>query len=161
MEQTILTCDMGTETLPLEILIIDDNPGDVELIREVFTMSPLPKNLHVATDGEKALDFLYRRGNYTGVPRPDFTLLDLNLPRCDGRQVLAEIKEKDELMDIPVVVFTTSQAVEDVQTSYFNHINCFITKPIDLDEYIDRIQAVERFWLARLAREKNERADGK
>lgn len=155
MELAIKTYGMEPVERLLDILIVDDNPGDVELIREIFRMSPLRKNLHVVSDGEQALDFLYRRGAHTGAPRPDFILLDLNLPRRDGRQVLAEIKDDPGLQDIPVVVFTTSQAEEDVQTSYINHINCFITKPIDLDEYIDRLQAVERFWLARLHKEKN------
>ena len=133
---------------PVEILLVEDNPGDVRLTREALKDAKVLNNLSVVGDGEEALDFLHRRGRYSSAPRPDLILLDLNLPRKDGREVLEEIKKDDALMVIPVVVLTTSKAEEDVVRSYKLHANCYIPKPVDFDRFMEVIRQLENFWLA-------------
>lgn len=128
------------------ILLVEDNPGDVRLMREVFKESGIERSLHVVGDGVEAIAFLRRRGNYSGVPRPDLILLDLNLPRKSGGEVLAEIKSDIDLKSIPVVIFTTSKSEEDIRTCYALNANCYITKPSDLDEFIAVVKAIENFW---------------
>lgn len=133
---------------PINILLVEDNPGDADLAREALESSKLNNKLHVVDDGEKAMSFLRRTGSYAEVPRPDLILLDLNLPKKDGRQVLAEIKMDDDLKRIPVVILTTSQAEEDVIKSYNLHANCYITKPIDLNQFLHVVRSIEDFWLS-------------
>ena len=133
---------------PIEILLVEDNPGDADLAREALESSKINNRLHGVGDGEKAMAFLFRKGEYSGVPRPDLILLDLNLPKKDGRQVLAEIKEDDNLKRIPVVILTTSRAEEDVLKSYNLHANCYITKPIDLHQFLHVVKCIEEFWLS-------------
>jgi two-component system, chemotaxis family, response regulator Rcp1 len=133
---------------PIEILLVEDNPGDADLAREALDGSKFNNALHVVDDGEKAMAFLRREGPYADMPRPDLILLDLNLPRKDGREVLAEIKADDYLKRIPVVILTTSKAEEDVIKSYNLHANCYITKPIDLNQFLDVVRAIEDFWLS-------------
>jgi chemotaxis family two-component system response regulator Rcp1 len=132
---------------PIEILLVEDNPGDVRLTREAFLEGNLDSHLSVAPDGVEALAFLRREGPYGDVARPDMILLDLNLPKMDGREVLAEIKSDDNLRRIPVVILTTSRAEQDVYRSYDLHANCYITKPVDLDQFISVVRSIEDFWL--------------
>jgi len=132
---------------PVEILLVEDNPGDVRLTREALKEGKVYNNLHWAKDGVEALEFLKRQGRHADAPRPDIILLDLNLPKKDGREVLAVIKTDDELKHIPVVVLTTSQAEEDVLKSYALHANCYVTKPVDLDKFIQVVHSIDRFWL--------------
>lgn len=132
---------------PVEILLVEDNPGDARLAKEALKDSKLKNNLHIVIDGVEAMNFLEKKGEYKDVPKPDLILLDLNLPKKDGREVLAEIKSNDKLRTIPVVVLTISQAEEDILKSYNLHANCFITKPIDLDQFIKVVQSIEDFWL--------------
>jgi chemotaxis family two-component system response regulator Rcp1 len=134
-------------TRPVEILLVEDNPGDVRLTIEALRDAKVRNNLHVARDGVEAMAFLRREGPYANAPRPDLILLDLNLPRKDGREVLAEIKADARLRAIPVVVLTTSAAERDVVQSYNLHANCYITKPVDLDQFIAVIRSIEEFWL--------------
>jgi len=133
--------------IAVEILLVEDNPGDVRLAQEALRDSKILNNVHVAEDGAEAMDFLHRQGKYARSPRPDLVLLDLNLPRKDGRQVLAEIKADDALKRIPVVILTTSKAEEDIVRSYDLHANCYITKPIDLEQFMRVVKAIEDFWL--------------
>ncbi len=133
---------------PIDILLVEDNPGDADLAREALEDTKLHNRLHVVDDGEKALAFLRRQGAYAGVPRPDLILLDLNLPRKDGREVLAEIKTDDHLKRIPVVILTTSRAEEDVLKTYNLHANCYISKPIDLNQFMRVVKSIEDFWLS-------------
>jgi two-component system response regulator len=138
---------LDTSGRPVEILLVEDNPGDVRLTREALKENRLRVNLHTAKDGVEALSFLRREGQNAGMPRPDIILLDLNLPRKDGREVLAEIKADKELKRIPVVILTTSQAEEDIIKTYNSHANCYVTKPVDLDQFIKVVQSIETFWL--------------
>ncbi len=131
----------------IEILMVEDNPGDVRLTREALKGGKVLNQLHVVEDGVAALDFLYRRPPHQNAPRPDLILLDLNLPKMDGREVLATIKSDDSLKVIPVVVLTTSQAEEDVLRAYRLNANCYVTKPVDLHQFNRIVQAVEEFWL--------------
>ncbi len=131
---------------PIEILLVEDNLGDVDLTREVLIESKVSNNLSVVVDGEQAMDYLLQKGVYAGVARPDLVLLDLNLPRKDGREVLEEIKSHSSLRTIPVVILTTSRAEEDVVKTYHHHANCYITKPVDLDQFIAVVKAIEDFW---------------
>jgi chemotaxis family two-component system response regulator Rcp1 len=131
---------MRTEAI--EILLIEDNPADVYLIREAFKLGAIPKRLSVATDGEEALEVLF-----TNARRPDLILLDLNLPKVDGRQVLEAIKSHGDLKQIPVLVLSTSDSERDVISAYEHHANCYLTKPGDLDQFLDIVQAVEEYWL--------------
>jgi two-component system, chemotaxis family, response regulator Rcp1 len=138
----------GLEALrPIEILMVEDNPGDVRLTREALKGGKVLNQLHVVEDGVAALDFLYRRAPHQNAIRPDLILLDLNLPKMDGRQVLATIKSDDSLKLIPVVVLTTSQAEEDVLRAYRLSANCYVTKPVDLHQFNRIVQAIEQFWL--------------
>lgn len=132
---------------PIEILLIEDNPGDARLATEALREAKVHNNLHWVADGEEALAFLRREGNHAAAPRPDLILLDLNLPRKDGRQVLTEIKAHERWKRIPVVVLTTSQAEEDVLKVYNLNANCFITKPVDLDQFMKVVKTIEDFWL--------------
>jgi CheY-like chemotaxis protein len=133
---------------PIEILLVEDNPGDVELTREALENSKVLNKLWVAEDGEAALAFLRREGKYADAARPDLILLDLNLPKIDGREVLAEIKNDEDLKRIPVVVLTTSKAEEDVLKSYNLHANCYITKPIDFSQFSRVVKSIKEFWLS-------------
>jgi chemotaxis family two-component system response regulator Rcp1 len=132
----------------IEILLVEDNEGDARLTLEVFKEGRVTNNLSVARDGVEALAFLRREGRYANAPQPDLILLDLNLPRKDGREVLAEIKEDERLKRIPVVVLTTSGAQEDIAKAYGHHANCYITKPVDLDQFLRVVQSIESFWLS-------------
>jgi chemotaxis family two-component system response regulator Rcp1 len=132
---------------PIEILLIEDNPGDVDLTKEALQEAKVRNRLHVVDDGAKAVDFLYKRGAYADVPRPDIVLLDLNLPKKDGRQVLEEVKADPQLAEIPVVILTTSQAEEDIIRSYQLHANCYITKPVDFKQFMHVVKSIEEFWL--------------
>ena len=142
-----MTNDTINMIKPIEILLVEDNPGDVDLTREALEGGKLRNNLHVVGDGEEAMAFLRKKGKHAGAPRPGLVLLDLNLPKKNGREVLAEIKTDDHLKRIPVVVLTTSQAEEDIAKSYNLHANCYITKPIELGHFIKVVQAIEEFWL--------------
>jgi CheY-like chemotaxis protein len=133
---------------PIDILLVEDNPGDIDLAKEALGMGKLHNTLHVVQDGVAALEFLRKKGNYAVVPRPDLIILDLNLPKKDGREVLAEIKEDATLKRIPVVVLTTSRAEEDVLKTYNLHANCFITKPLDMKQFLHVVQSIEEFWLS-------------
>ncbi|GAB3120815.1 response regulator [Novispirillum itersonii subsp. nipponicum] len=130
----------------IEILLVEDNPGDARLAAEAFKEGTIPTHLHVASDGIEAMAFLRRQGRHESAPRPDLILLDLNLPRKDGREVLAEIKEDPALRRIPVIVLTTSQAESDVSRAYDLHANCYIVKPVDFDRFIDVVKGIEDFW---------------
>ena len=132
----------------VEILLVEDNPGDVRLTKEAFREGRIENNLHVVTDGVEALDFLHRRGDHADAPRPDIVLLDLNLPRKNGDDVLAEIKADEDLQSIPVIVLTSSSAEEDVARSYELHANAYLTKPVDPNAFIDTIQSFEQFWFS-------------
>ena len=132
---------------PIEILLVEDNPADVRLTQEALREGKVKNSLNVARDGAEALAFLRREGPYSGAPRPDLILLDLNLPKKDGREVLAEIKADDELKMIPVVVLTTSSAELDILKSYSLHANCYITKPVDLEQFVTVVKAIDDFWL--------------
>jgi chemotaxis family two-component system response regulator Rcp1 len=132
---------------PVEILLVEDNPGDVRLTQEALKEGKVYNTLHWAKDGVEALEFLKRQGKHAKAPRPDIILLDLNLPKKDGREVLAQIKKDSELKQIPVVVLTTSEAEEDVLKSYELHANCYVTKPVDLEKFIHVVQSIDRFWL--------------
>ena len=130
-----------------QILLVEDNPGDVRLTIEALREGRIANRLHVAGDGEEAMAFVRREGVHRGVPRPDVILLDLNLPRKDGREVLAELKADPDLHRIPVIVLTTSSAEADVLRSYDLHANCYISKPIGYDEFIGAVRSMENFWL--------------
>lgn len=132
---------------PVDILLVEDNPADVRLTIEALKESRVLTNLHVVNDGVAAMAFLRREGEYKNAPHPDLVLLDLNLPRKDGRAVLAEVKGDPELMRIPVAVLTTSQAEEDVLRSYDLHANCYVTKPVDLDQFMHVVRTINEFWL--------------
>ncbi|MBU4277575.1 MAG: response regulator [Proteobacteria bacterium] len=132
---------------PVNILLVEDNPGDARLAQEALKENKVANTLHWVDDGVKALEFLRQQGPYADAPRPDVILLDLNLPRKDGREVLAEIKDDPDLKRIPVVVLTVSQAEEDILRTYDLHANCYITKPLDLDRFLEVVQQVENFWL--------------
>lgn len=132
---------------PIDILLVEDSPGDADLAREALEETKVRNRLHVVKDGEEAMEFLHRRGAHRDAPRPGLILLDLNLPKKDGRQVLAEIKADDSLKRIPVVILTISKEEEDVLRSYNLHANCFITKPIDLNQFLKVVKSIEEFWL--------------
>ena len=134
--------------IPFIILLVEDNPGDVRLTQEAFKESKFFHKLYVTKDGEEALDFLNQKGEFQYVPLPDLILLDLNLPKKSGREVLAEIKNDPNLKHIPVVVLTTSEADEDVLNSYKLHANCYITKPVEFDKFLDIVKKIEDFWLS-------------
>jgi CheY-like chemotaxis protein len=132
---------------PIEVLLVEDDPGDVLLIREAFEDNKVANRLHVVADGVEAIEFMRQSGEHAEAPRPDLVLLDLNLPRKDGREVLAEVKNDDELRSIPVVVLTTSQAEEDVLRSYDLHANAYVTKPVDFDRFIEVVRQIDEFFV--------------
>ncbi|MBB0242875.1 response regulator [Streptomyces alkaliphilus] len=132
---------------PIDVLLVEDDPGDELMTREAFEDNKIGNTLHVVRDGEEALDFLYRRGAHPDAPRPDLILLDLNLPKYDGRQVLQQIKSDAELAHIPVVVLTTSAAEEDILRSYKLHANAYVTKPVDLDQFIAAVRQIDDFFV--------------
>jgi len=132
---------------PIELLLVEDNPADVRLTVEVFKDSRITNHISVVTDGVEAMDFLRKKGTYAGEARPDLVLLDLNLPRKDGREVLSELKADPELKTIPVIVLTTSDADQDVWKAYDSGVNSYITKPVDLDQFIRIFRTIEDFWL--------------
>ena len=132
---------------PIEILLVEDNAADVRLTEEALREGKVRNNLHVARDGMEALEFLKRQGKHAKATRPDLILLDLNLPRRDGREVLAEIKDDPDLKMIPVVVLTTSSAEADILKSYKLHANCYITKPVDLEQFVSVVKSIDDFWL--------------
>lgn len=131
---------------PIDILIVEDNIGDMRLTEEALKESKLKVNLHKAFDGVEAMEFLHKEGKFVNACTPDLILLDLNMPRKDGRQVLREIKEDHLLKTIPVVILTISQSDEDILQSYNLHVNCYITKPLDMNKFIDMVRSLENFW---------------
>jgi CheY-like chemotaxis protein len=132
---------------PIDILLVEDDPGDELITREAFEHNKLSNRLHVAHDGEEGLDYLYQRGRFENVPRPDLILLDLNLPKYDGRQLLERVKSDPDLARIPIVVLTTSSAEEDILRSYELHANAYVTKPVDLDQFISAVRQIDEFFL--------------
>jgi two-component system, chemotaxis family, response regulator Rcp1 len=141
----------------INVLLVEDSPGDVRLTKEAFKDAKMLIKLHVASDGAQAMAFLKREGEHAAVPRPDLILLDLNLPKKDGREVLEEIKESPTLKSIPVVILTTSASQSDILKSYQLHANCYITKPVDLDGFLKVVKSIDSFWLSvvKLPRETN------
>ncbi|MBI4800877.1 MAG: response regulator [Desulfarculus sp.] len=137
-----------TSVKALQILMVEDNPDDVDLTREALKDAKVVVDMEVVRDGVEAMAFLRREGPYAQAPRPDLILLDLNMPRKDGREVLAEIKADSSLRRIPVVVLTTSQAEEDIVRAYDLHVNCYITKPVDFEQFIKVVKAIEGFWFS-------------
>jgi CheY-like chemotaxis protein len=131
----------------IDILLVEDNPGDIDLTREALEEAKVLNRLHVVEDGEQALDFVFRRGPFANAPRPDLILLDLNLPKRDGREVLEEIRTAAEVTEIPIVILTSSQAEEDIVRAYRLHANCYITKPVNFVQFLKIIHAIEDFWL--------------
>jgi CheY-like chemotaxis protein len=138
---------MSTIGRPIEVLLVEDSPGDVRLTREALREGKIRNNLSHVPDGVEAMAFLRHEGQYADVPKPDIVLLDLNMPRKDGREVLAEMKADPRLKRIPVVVLTTSEAEQDILKTYDLHANCYLTKPVDLDQFISIVRSVENFWL--------------
>ncbi len=138
---------MVNQNRPVEILLVEDNPGDERLTREALKEGKVYNTLHWVKDGVEAMAFLRKEGKYGSAPRPDIVLLDLNLPRKDGREVLEEIKTDEDLKRIPVVVLTTSKAEEDVLRTYNLHANCYVTKPVDLEKFIVVVKSIDVFWL--------------
>ena len=140
----------STENTPrhIEILLVEDSPTDVLIAREALAEAKLYNAIHVADDGVEAMDFLYRRGKFACAPRPDLILLDLNLPRKSGREVLAEIKADEDLRNIPVVVLTTSNAEEDILRSYHLHANCYVVKPVEFANFVRAVQSIQQFWFS-------------
>ncbi len=132
---------------PIDILLAEDSPGDVRLTKEALKEAKIHNRLHVANDGVEALAFLRKEGPYADAPTPDLILLDLNMPRKDGREVLGEVKTDDDLKRIPVVILTTSEAEQDIVKTYDLHANCYITKPVDLDQFMEVVRKIEDFWL--------------
>jgi chemotaxis family two-component system response regulator Rcp1 len=139
---------IGADAKPMEVLLVEDSAGDVRLTREALKDAKVHVNLHIASDGIEAMSFLKRQGHHTNVPRPDLILLDLNLPKKDGRQVLEEIKGNPALKSIPVVILTTSASEADILRSYLLHANCYITKPVDLKGFLDVVKSIDNFWLS-------------
>jgi chemotaxis family two-component system response regulator Rcp1 len=141
--------DQSKQLNPINILLIEDNPADIRLTKEVLKDGKIKNNLSVVMDGEDALHFLRKTGKYTGsdIPNIDIVLLDLNLPKKDGREVLAEIKSDPNLKQIPVIILTTSAAEQDILNTYANHANCYIMKPVDFNQFINVVRTFEEFWL--------------
>jgi two-component system, chemotaxis family, response regulator Rcp1 len=144
---------------PIQILLVEDQPADIRLTKEVLADGKVANDVHVVNDGEQAMAFLRRRGEFANSPRPDLVLLDLNLPRMDGREVLAEIKSDPELMATPVIVLTTSAAERDVLDAYEHRANAYVTKPIDLDEFVAAVASIEQFWLTFVRLPEHARSD--
>jgi chemotaxis family two-component system response regulator Rcp1 len=132
---------------PITILLAEDNPGDARLTMEAFKEGKIYCDIHIAEDGEKAISFLQQKDEYKDAPRPDLILLDLNMPKKNGREVLKEIKQDPDLCRIPVIILTTSRAEEDILETYDLHANCYISKPVGLDEFVNVAQGIENFWL--------------
>ncbi|MCQ6551969.1 response regulator [Streptomyces sp. C10-9-1] len=139
---------MDTPVEPIEVLLVEDDPGDELMTREAFEDNKIRNTLHVVRDGQEALEFLFRKGGYADAPRPDLILLDLNLPKYDGRQVLERIKSDEDLAMIPVVVLTTSSAEEDILRSYKLHANAYVTKPVDLEQFIAAVRQIDDFFVS-------------
>ncbi|GAA4764920.1 MULTISPECIES: response regulator [Streptomyces] len=139
---------MDTPVEPIEVLLVEDDPGDELMTREAFEDNKIRNTLHVVRDGQEALEFLFRKGRYAQAPRPDLILLDLNLPKYDGRQVLERIKSDEDLAMIPVVVLTTSSAEEDILRSYKLHANAYVTKPVDLEQFIAAVRQIDDFFVS-------------
>jgi chemotaxis family two-component system response regulator Rcp1 len=141
---------MNDQTHPkiIEILLVEDSPTDVLMAREALTEAKLLNNIHVTEDGVEALEFLRKEGKYTHAPRPDLILLDLNLPRKNGREVLAELKADPTFKSIPVVVLTTSRAEEDILRSYNLHANCYVVKPVEFDKFVQAVKSISHFWFS-------------
>ena len=137
----------GLKGRPIEILLVEDSPSDVRLTQEALHRAKVNNTLNIARDGAEAMEYLRQEGRFAGVTRPDLVLLDLNLPRKSGQDVLAEIKSDERLKRIPVVVLTTSRAEQDIVKSYNAHANCYITKPVDLDKFIAVVKSIDEFWL--------------
>jgi two-component system, chemotaxis family, response regulator Rcp1 len=133
---------------PIDILLVEDSPGDVRLTQEALKEAKILNNLYVAKDGVEAINFLHKKGEYTHAVRPDIIILDLNLPRKNGQEVLAEIKEDNNLKQIPVVILTVSKSEEDILKSYNLHANCYITKPVEFTNFMEVVKSIEDFWLA-------------
>jgi len=129
-----------------EILLVEDNPGDIRLTQEAMKESKFNNNLSIATDGVEAMKFLHKKGEFENAPMPDLVLLDLNLPKMDGREVLEQMKNDDELKKIPVVILTTSNAEKDIAKSYELHANCYINKPVDLEQFFEVVRTIENYW---------------
>jgi two-component system, chemotaxis family, response regulator Rcp1 len=143
-----MTESIGTGYAPIEVLLVEDSPGDVRLTREAFKDAKVHINLNVASDGVEAMAFLRRAGSHANAPRPDLILLDLNLPKKDGREVLTELKEDPAFRSIPVVILTTSASEADIHGSYQNHANCYITKPVGLEGFLKVVKSIDSFWLS-------------
>jgi two-component system, chemotaxis family, response regulator Rcp1 len=141
-------CLKEDNNMALDVLLIEDSPGDVRLTQEAFRDADMSVRLHVASDGVEAMAFLRHEGAYAGSPRPDLALLDLNMPRMDGREVLARIKGDDSLKTIPTVILTTSEAEEDIAKSYQLHANCYFSKPVEFAAFEDLVKSINKFWLA-------------
>ena len=139
--------DMPKESRPVEILLVEDSPSDTDLTIEAFQEGKIPSNLSHVEDGVEAMEFLGRKNSYSDAPRPDLILLDLNLPRKDGREVLAELKSDPDLRTIPVVVLTTSKDDQDIYQAYRLQANCYIAKPVDFEQFVKVVRAIEHFWL--------------
>ena len=137
-----------SQVKPIEILLVEDSPGDVLIAREALSEAKLLNTIHVAEDGVEAMDFLYKRGRFASAPTPDLILLDLNLPRKSGREVLAEIKADDHFKKIPVVVLTTSSAEEDILKSYNLHANCYVVKPVEFESFVHAVKSIQQFWFS-------------
>lgn len=133
---------------PIDILLVEDNPGDARLTQEVLKDSKIKNTLHIVTDGVEAMEFLHRRGSFQAAPRPDIILLDLNLPRMDGREVLHAIKDEESLRRIPIVIMTTSDDEQDILNAYDLYANCYITKPVDFQRFIEIVKTIENFWFS-------------
>ncbi len=137
---------MGAYIRPIEVLLVEDNPADVRLTQEAFKEGRVTNHLNVVNDGVEAMDFLHHAGKYGAAPRPDLILLDLNLPRKNGREVLEEIKADPSLRRIPVMILSTSRADQDLHGAYNLHANCYIAKPVDLDQFLNVVRSIEHFW---------------
>jgi CheY-like chemotaxis protein len=140
----------GEAAMPLEVLLVEDSPGDVRLTQEAFHDAKTMIHLHVVTDGMEAMAFMRREGPHASAPRPDLVLLDLNLPKIDGRQVLAMIKGDSQLKMIPVVVLTTSGSEDDIMKTYRLHANCYLTKPVDLNDFLNVVKSIDEFWMTKV-----------
>jgi|SRR5271154_3208116 len=141
---------IGEDGMPIEVLLVEDSPGDVRLTQEAFRDANRSVHLHVATDGVEAMAFLRKQGAHLNAPRPDLILLDLNLPKMDGREVLAHIKEDESLKTIPTVILTTSDAEADIVKSYQLQANCYLTKPVQLDAFETLVKSINDFWLTKV-----------
>lgn len=141
---------IGESGMPIQVLLVEDSPGDVRLTQEAFRDANVTIKLHVATDGIEAMAFLKRKGAHADAPRPDLILLDLNLPKMDGREVLALVKEDEDLKTIPTVILTTSEAEVDIVKSYQLQANCYLSKPVQLDEFEGLVRSINDFWLTRV-----------